>query len=393
MTLKIAKRMSEDDFQGTFVNMMLEVASKPSVISFAGGLPNPISFPIKEIEEATKKVLDENGVRALQYSSTQGYLPLREFIAGRYQKFGLKISADDILITNGSQQALDIIAAVLLDYNDTVVVEDPTYLAALQTFHLYRASIETVTLEEDGINIESFEKIIEKKNPKFFYLVPNFQNPTGLTYKNEKRKIISDILLKTDTLLFEDNPYGELRFKGENQKSFYSFLGEQACLIGTFSKTVSPGMRIGWLAISNKTLRDKMIKYKQLVDMHTNIFGQMVLATYLQYNDYDKHIEKIKTLYKHQSDKMIECIDKYFPKNVAYTKPEGGMFIWVTLPEGKKAITLSELASKENIAIAAGDPFYETTRGGRSFRLNYTNSDDTVIEKGIKTLGDIIKTM
>lgn len=393
MKLQLSQRALKEDFQGSFVKMILDVASKPNIISFAGGLPNPISFPIKELEKATSKILEKNGVYALQYSSTQGYLPLREFIAKRYNKAGIKVTANDILITNGSQQALDVLSAVLLNDGDAIVLEDPTYLAALQTFHLYNPTVHTVELNEDGLKIDDFQKIIEKYNPKFFYLVPNFQNPTGLTYGNKKREIVSEIIKKSDTILCEDNPYGELRFKGEDQKSFHTFLNDQCILLGTFSKTVSPGMRIGWICTNNEPLKKKMVEYKQLVDMHTNIFGQMVLAQYLEDNDYEKHIEKIKNLYHHQAETMISCMEKYFPKGSKWTEPEGGMFIWVTLPEGIKALELSKLAAEQGVAIASGDPFYEDKRDVRTLRLNYTNSDDKTIEKGISILADIIKKM
>lgn len=393
MKLKLSQRVLKEDFQGSFVKMILDAASTPNIISFAGGLPNPISFPIKELEEATNKVLEKNGIYALQYSSTQGYEPLRKFIAKRYQKYGIGIKKEDVLITNGSQQALDILAAVLLNDGDGIIMENPTYLAALQTFHLYNPKVHTVELTENGVKIEDLKEIVEKYNPKFFYLVPNFQNPTGLTYNNEKRQIVSDVIKKSDTILCEDNPYGELRFKGENQKSFHIFLNDQCVLLGTFSKTVSPGMRIGWMCTNNEPLKKKMIEYKQLVDMHTNIFGQMVLSQYLEDNDYEKHIKKIKKLYGHQAKTMLLCIEKYFPKGTTWTKPEGGMFIWLTLPEGIKALKLSQLAVKSGVAISPGDPFYENERDVRTLRLNYTNCDDKTIEKGISILANIIKKM
>ena len=393
MKVSFAKRVMIQDFQGEFVKKMLKSATSPDLIPFSGGIPNPISFPVEEMEKAAEAVLEKNGVLALQYSTAQGYLPLREFIAKRYEKKGTHVTAEDILITNGSQQALDIIAATLTDPQDDILVEDPSYLAALQTFHLYFPNIHTVELEQDGANIQELQSILKKHNPKFFYMIPDFQNPTGLTYTLEKREKVAQALKGTDTFLVEDSPYGELRFKGKQQPCLHSFLGEQCIMVGSFSKTISPGMRLGWILCTHKELREKMVEYKQLVDMHTNIFGQMILSEYLAHNDYDRHIEKIKELYRHQAETMIREMKAHFPSSVSYTDPEGGMFIWVTLPEGMTSIQLTQRAEKAGVLIAAGDPFYETKRNVRTFRLNYSNSSDEVIVKGIRILADEIRKM
>ena len=393
MKLRLSKRALKEDFQGQFVKIMLDVAAKGDLISFAGGLPNPVSFPVKEIKEACAKVLDNNGIQALQYNNADGYLPLREFIANRYKSKGVNIEAKNILITNGSQQALDIIASVLLDAGDDILVEDPSYLVALQTFHIYNPNIRTVSLNEDGANLEELKESLNKYNHKFFYAVPTFQNPTGITYTNEVREKIADMIKGKDTFFIEDNPYGELRFRGEHQKSFYSLLGEQAILMGTFSKTFSPGFRMGWIACGIDEVIIKMRHYKQLVDFHTSIFGQMVVAQYLADNDYDAHIKTITDLYKKQCDCMLEAMDKYFAKDIHWTHPEGGMFIWVTLPKGIDAVELGRKAADNGVAIAPGEPFYEKKRGEGTFRLNYTNSSPEMIDKGISILGKAIEEM
>ena len=393
MKLRLSKRALQEDFQGNFVKMILEVAAKGNLISFAGGLPNPVSFPVAAVKEACVKVLENNGAAALQYNSADGYLPLREFIANRYKKAGVNLEAKDIIITNGSQQALDIISSALIDKGDTVMVEDPSYLAALQTFHLYNPNIQTVNLNEDGADVGEVKNIIEKYNPKLFYCVPTFQNPTGITYTNEVREKIADIVKNSDTFLVEDNPYGELRFKGEHQVSFGKLLGEHAILLGTFSKTVSPGLRLGWIASPIEELVIKMREYKQLVDMHTNIFSQMVVAEYLKNNDYDEHIKTIIDLYGKQCNFMLECLDKYMPKDMHWTHPEGGMFIWATLPKGLDAIELCKKAAEAGVAITPGEPFYEKKRGEGTFRLNYTNSSFENIDKGISILAKVIKDM
>ena len=393
MKLRLSKRALKEDFQGQFLKMILDVAAKGDLISFAGGLPNPISFPIKEIKEACAKVLDNNGIQALQYNNADGYLPLREFVANRYKLNDVNISAKNILITNGSQQALDIISSVLIDSGDDILVEDPSYLAALQTFHIYNPNIRTVSLNEDGVSLEELKESLNKYNHKLFYAVPTFQNPTGITYTNEVREKIADLMKGKDTFFIEDNPYGELRFRGEHQKSFYNLLGEQAILMGTFSKTFSPGFRMGWIVCGNEELMDKMKYYKQLVDFHTSIFGQMVVSQYLTDNDYDAHIKNIINFYKKQCDCMLEAMNKYFAKDIHWTHPEGGMFIWVKLPKGIDAVELYKKAADNGVAIAPGEPFYESKRGEGTFRLNYTNSSPEIIDKGISILGKVIEEM
>ncbi len=393
MKLRLSKRALQEDFQSSFVKVMLEVAAKGGLISFAGGLPNPESFPVEEIKAAANKVLETKGAYSLQYNSTEGYEPLRAFIANRYKKQGIDIESKDILITNGSQQALDIISSCLIDPNDDVLVEDPSYLAALQSFHLYNPNIHTVNLNEDGVDINEFEEAINKYNNKFFYSVPNFQNPTGITYTNAIREKIAEIMKGKDTFFVEDNPYGELRFKGEHQKSLGVYLGEQAILLGTFSKTVAPGMRLGWIACRHRELYTKMKDYKQLIDLHTGTFSQVVVSQYLEDNDYDAHIKKIIDLYGRQCNYMLEAMDKYLPDDMHWTHPEGGMFIWATLPKGIDAVELSRKASDDGIAVVAGEPFYEAKRGLGTLRLNYTNSKPEDIDKGISILAKVIEKM
>ena len=363
-TFNYSTRSTRPDFQGDFLDMMLQATNKPNLISFAGGLPNPISFPTQEMAAATQKVLDQHGTIAMQYSIPEGYLPLRQFIAHQYLKQGIDISANDIIITNGSQQALDILSAVLIDEGDKILIEKPSYLAALQVFHLYNPKINSVTL-----------------------------NHTGLTYDNETRIALANLLKKTNTIFIEDNPYGDLRFNDETFLPIYPLLKDQTILLGTFSKTVSPGMRIGWIACSNSYLKQKLLAYKQIVDLHTNIFGQMVLHQYLCDNSLEQHLEKIKKLYKEQAEQMITSIQKYFPAEVKHTIPQGGMFLWVTLPQKLTAVALANEAIKHDIAIAAGDPFYEEERNVSTLRLNYTNCDLKTIDQGIKILGQIIKNL
>lgn len=304
---------------------------------------------------------------------------------------GLDFKPEDIVITNGSQQALDMFSAVMIDPGDEIMVESPSYLAALQTFHLYDPKVLPVELTEDGINIEMLKKTVKEHHPKFIYIIPNFQNPTGLTYKEEVKKQMAEVLKGTDVIVLEDNPYGELRYSGKQGQSMRYYLGDQVCMLGTFSKIVSPGMRIGWIACTIPEVQEKLVLYKNTMDLHTNIFCQMVLAQYLEDNDLDAHIEVTKELYGKKAEKMIECMKKYFPEGVTFTKPQGGMFIWATMPEGVKAIDVWKAAAAKGVAICPGDPFYEYERNVRTMRINYSNSTDENIEKGIKILGDCMK--
>jgi 2-aminoadipate transaminase len=386
MNTLFAERMKS--VHKSFIREILKVTEDSSIISFAGGLPNPKSFPVKEIKKAASKVLSENGEEALQYSTTEGYRPLREYIAKRYFKDGLKVDADEILITNGSQQGIDLVSKVFLNKGDKVLVENPTYLAAIQSFGLFEPQFMSVPLLEDGVDIDSLQKILDENKIKMFYSVTNFQNPTGITYSREKRQKLAEILKNEDTVFVEDNPYGEIRFLGEDIPPVNAYL-ENSILFGSFSKVVSPGMRLGWI-VANEEIMEKIIIAKQASDLHSNYFTQRVVYQYLTHNEIDKHIEKIKEMYRNQRNLMVSMIEKYFPENVEYTKPEGGMFLWVTLPEGLSSMDLFELAINENVAFVPGQAFYVDGRGNNSLRLNFSNSNEKQIEEGIKRLGNAI---
>lgn len=382
------------DFQADFLTGILKAAADPSIISFAGGLPNPASFPIEQMEKATEKVLERDGVKALQYNSAQGYLPLRQFISNRYrEKFGVEYTPEQIIITNGSQQALDMFAAVMIDPGDEIMVENPSYLAALQTFHLYDPVVLPIELTEQGIDCDQLEKTLAEHKPQFIYMIPNFQNPTGLTYAEEVRVRAAEILKKSNCMVLEDNPYGELRYYGTAGHSMAYFLGEQCAMLGTFSKIVSPGMRIGWIACKEPSVLGKLLAYKSTMDLHTNIFGQMVIAQYLADNNLDEHVKSSIGIYKEKAEKMMACLEKYLPEGTTFTRPEGGMFLWVTLPEGIKAVDVQYEVIKRGVAVCAGDPFYEYERGVRTIRLNFSNSTDEAIEKGIRIIGETISDM
>ena len=391
MELQFSKRVTQEDFQGEFIDVILKAAADPSLTSFAGGLPNPQSFPVEAVKEAANKVFENFGYRALQYNAAEGLLPLREKICQRYkEQMDLDYTPDEIVITTGSQQALDIISGVMLDEGDEIVLENPTYLAALQVFHHYMPKALTVDLTDTGINTDQLAAVMEKHDPTLMYIIPNFQNPTGLTYTEETRVKMAEIMKGKNTLIIEDNPYGELRFAGKAGHSMAYFLPEQTILNGTFSKIVAPGMRVGWVATKNKELLEKFAVYKSSVDLHTSILDQMIINQYLEDNDVNAQVEVAKEIYKNNAELMMAAMEKYMPKGVTFTKPEGGMFLWVTLPEGLKAVDVQYKAVEKGVVVLAGDPGYEYDHGGRTMRVNYSNSTPEQIEQGVKAFAEAV---
>lgn len=387
--IKLAER-SNPDFQSEFLAKILKGNTTSGLITFAGGNPNSDSLPVAAINAAAEAVMKENGVKALQYSNPQGYLPLREYIADYYKKDGIDIDPSEIIITNGSQQALELFSHVMIDEGDSILVESPTYLAALQVFHLYNAKIVPIALGVEGIDVDQLKAAIDVHKPKFMYIIPSFQNPTGLSYSKQAREKIAEAFKGTDTLLLEDNPYGELYFYSKPAEGFAHHIGEQCVMLGTFSKIISPGMRIGWIACKQKAIVERMRTYKATTDLHTNIFAQMVLERFIRDNSLEEHIARNRQLYRHNAELMVSCIDKYFPKACTCTKPQGGMFLWVTLPNGLKGIDVQTKTIERGTAVCAGDPFFEDRRDVPYLRMNFSNYTDEIIEKGMKVVGEVI---
>jgi 2-aminoadipate transaminase len=375
----------------SFIREILKVAVDPSIISFAGGLPNGDLFPVEALQKATNDLFNDADAAndILQYSTTEGYLPLREMIVADYKRKGLEISVDEVLITNGSQQGLDLLGKVLLNEGDEVIIEEPGYLGAIQAFEVYMAQFKSVPVHQDGMDIDALQQTLKTSNAKLMYTVPNFQNPSGISYTDENRREVAQCLAATKTLLIEDNPYGELRFSGEEKQSFKAFLPEQTILLGSFSKTVVPSFRLGWI-VAPKVLMEKLIIAKQAGDLHSNYFCQRVLHRYLQDNDLQAHINKIIGVYGKQKTVMENAIKRYFPKQVSYLNPEGGMFLWVTLPEDMSAMSLFDKAIAHKVAFVPGDPFYVKKRGLNTLRLNFSSVDPDIIEEGIKRLGGVL---
>lgn len=388
------KHLLSDRIKATppsFVRGILKAASDPEVISFAGGLPNPISFPQEALLESMERVVKTYGSSVFQYSVTAGLPELRQYIADRYNRiFGLALTVDHVIITTGSQQALDLIGKVLLDKGDGVIVEKPTYLAAIQAFSMQQPVFYPVDLTEEGMAPEQLEAALQ--NPvKFIYAIPDFQNPTGLTYSAGNRERIRGILKDRGVVLVEDDPYGDLRFEGERLP--YIGVGKLpgSILLGTFSKTVTPGMRTGFIISENRELLKYISVAKEAGDLHTNIFSQYVIWDYVKNHDLDQHIAKIRTLYRQQAQAMMDAMEQYFPPEVKYTRPEGGMFLWATLPEGVSAMSLFPKALEKKVAFVPGDPFYTDMKNLRTMRLNYTNADCETIREGIRRLGGLLE--
>ena len=375
----------------SFIREILKVTEDPEVISFAGGLPNPEFFPVEAVAQAAFRVLSEDGKNVLQYSTTEGYLPLREYISERYlRRKGLAISPDEILITNGSQQALDLLGKALLNKGDTVVFERPAYLGAIQAFSIFEPAFSSVPLREDGMDVDALGELLGRKRAKLIYTVPNFQNPSGLTYSRENRQGVASILGSHDAFLVEDDPYGELRFMGEDLPSMREYLGDRAVLLGTFSKTISPGLRLGWICARGE-LMEKLVIAKQAADLHSNYVAQRIVHRYLMDNDIESHIATIRDAYRRQRDLMATAIERHCPTGIEYTKPDGGMFLWMILPEGISSLTLLELAVRDKVAFVPGQAFYVDGGGDNTLRLNFSNSDSDSIEEGISRLGRAIR--
>lgn len=390
MAVKYAKRM--DLFKISELGEILKLIEKPDIISFAGGLPASELFPVEEMKKVSVKVLDECGEEALQYSGSQGYLPLRNHIAKRMNaKSKTDVKADDILVTSGSQQALDYAGNIFLDEGDIVLCESPSYLGALNAFKNYQPKVIEVPTDKDGMIAQELEKIInENDKVKFIYVIPDFQNPTGVSWSLERRKQFMEVVNKYEIPVIEDNPYGELRFEGEFLPALKSFDTKGLVIyLGTFSKIFCPGYRLGWACASKDILR-KFITCKENSDLQTSTIGQREVSKYIDDYDLDEHVEKIKSTYKKRRDLMLNCMKEEFPKEVSFTYPNGGLFTWVELPKSINAQELMEKCVENNVAYVPGGFFFPEGNRENYFRLNYSSCKEDKIVEGIKRLGKVL---
>ena len=391
MAIKFAKRM--EGLKGSEIRELLKLTEKPEVISFAGGLPAPELFPVEEMKEISKIVLEESGTQALQYSTTEGFQPLREQIAKRMNsKNKTNITSNDILITNGSQQGLDFAGKVFLDEGDIVLCESPSYLGAINAFKAYRANFIEVPTDNNGMIMEELEKILETTdNVKMIYVIPDFQNPTGRTWPLERRKKFMEIISKYEIPVLEDNPYGELRFEGESLPSLKSMDKKGLVIfLGTFSKIFCPGYRLGWTCASQEILR-KFIFVKQGADLQASSISQREVSKFIDLYDLDEHVNKIKEVYERRRDLMLNTMKEEFPEGIEYTHPEGGLFTWVELPKYLDSRVIMQECLKKNVAYVPGGSFFPNGGKENCFRLNYSNMPEERIVEGIKRLGNVLK--
>lgn len=392
MAIRFAERTN--NMEGSAIRELLKLTQRPEVISFAGGMPAPELFPVDAMIDVSRQVLEENGRVAMQYTTTEGYAPLREHLAKRMNdKLNTNVVADDLLITNGSQQCLDFIGKIFLDKDDIVLCESPSYLGAINAFNAYQPKFIDVPTDENGMIMEELEKILEENDRvKFIYVIPDFQNPSGRTWPLERRKKFMEIVNKYEIPVAEDNPYGELRYEGEYLPSLKSMDTKGLVMfLGTLSKVLSPGYRIGWVAASPEILA-KFNVIKQAADLQASTISQMEMAKFFDDYDVDAHIAKLREVYGHRRTVMLDAMKEHFPEGVTYTYPNGGLFTWVILPEGIDASVLQkEKALPHNVAFVPGEPFFPNGGHVNTFRMNYSNMPDDKIEEGIRLLGLSIK--
>ncbi len=390
MGIKFAGRM--DNIKGSAIRELLKLTEEPDIISFAGGLPAPELFPIEEMEQVCSRVLREDGRAAMQYSSTDGYLPLRAKIAKRAEKLGINVEAKDILMTSGSQQGLEFTGKIFINDGDVVICESPSYLGALSAFKAYQPKFIEIAMDEDGMIMEDLEKALAANpNVKFIYTIPDFQNPTGRTLSLERRKRLMELATEYEIPVIEDNPYGELRFEGEILPSLKCFDPKNLVIhLGTFSKIFAPGLRLGWV-IAEPEILHKYNLVKQGADLQCSTMAQREIDKFLEMYDIEVHIEKIKKVYKVRRDLMLEVMRTEFPAGVTYTTPSGGLFAWATFPKEIDASLLLKKALEQRVAFVPGEPFYPNGGNTNHCRLNYSNMPDDKIVEGMKRLAKVLK--
>ena len=391
MEYKFASRMER--MKASEIRELLKLTAQPDIISFAGGLPAPELFPVKEIARVSHDLVEKEGQKLLQYATTEGRPTLREKIAKRMtEKYGTPVDMNDILITTGSQQCLDFAGKLFLDPGDVVLCESPSYLGALNAFNAYQPVFKEVPTDGEGIIPEELDKILATTPKcKFIYVIPDFQNPTGICWSLERRKKFIEVINKYDLPVFEDNPYGELRYKGESFPTLKSMDTKGlVSFLGTFSKIFCPGLRLGWIA-GPHTIVEKFVMIKQSADLHTSNFDQGVADAYMDTYDLDAHVKEIVELYGHRRDLILKTMEEEFPAGVEFTRPDGGLFLWVTVPEGVSARKVFDKCIEQKVAAVIGDAFYPNDKTDRSMRVNYSCMPDDKIVEGVRRMAKAIK--
>lgn len=383
------------------VRELLKLTERPGVISFGGGLPAPELFPLASCEEACRKVLHEGGAAALQYSATEGYRPLRAMIARHTRRYGLNVEADNILITSGSQQALDLIGKVFVNPGDHILVERPTYLGALQAWTTYQAQYLTVAMDEEGMRVDEMDDAL-RAGPKFIYALPNFQNPTGVTLSLARRRRLVELADHYGVPILEDDPYGQLRYEGDHLPPLVEIDGQRrgedgpysgnVIYLSTFSKTLAPGLRLGWIVASNDVI-ERLVQAKQGTDLHTSTFTQRVAFEMASGGFLDQHVRTIRAAYRDRRDAMIAAMAEHFPPGVTWTRPQGGLFLWVRFPEEVDAADVVRETLKENVAFLVGSAFFVDDSGRNTARFNFSNASSERIRDGIRRIGAVLQRM
>lgn len=383
------------------IRELLKLTQQPDLISFAGGLPAPEMFPTKEVQAACDVVLTEMGAQALQYSTTEGYPPLRELIVRHMARYGIKVGIDNVVITSGSQQALDLIGKLLINPGDRILTENPTYLGALQAFTAYQSQYVTVPIDDDGLQVAHLEAAL-RSGPKFMYILPNFQNPTGVTLSLARRYDLISLAEDYGVPIVEDDPYGQLRYEGEHLKPLVvldsEYLGCEGdggytgnvIYTSTFSKTLAPGLRLGWI-VAPRDVVFKLVQMKQGTDLHTSTFDQMVAYEVAHGGFLDKHIRAIRAVYRRRRDLMLQTMEECFPAEVRWTRPQGGLFLWVTTPESINTADLLKEAIEQKVAFVPGHSFHPNGGGYNTMRLNFSNATDEMIVEGTRRLAVTLK--
>ncbi|PKO23548.1 MAG: aminotransferase [Chloroflexi bacterium HGW-Chloroflexi-1] len=390
----------------SIIRELLKFTMQPDIISFAGGLPAPELFPVARCQDAACRLLDEHGAQALQYGPTEGYPPLRRFIAERMARYSIDAKPENVLITSGSQQALDLIGKLLLNAGDRILVEEPTYLGALQAWNSYQAEYVTVPCDDQGVRTDLLEAAL-RVGPKFMYILPNFQNPGGTTLALERRQTLVRLSNRYGIPIVEDDPYGTLRYEGEHLPPLvaldsdyqttaglngHGYMDGNVIYLGTFSKTLAPGLRLGWVVAPEEVI-DQLVIAKQGADLHTSSFDQMLAHEIVQDDFLDEHIRLIRQVYGQRRDVMLAALERYFPEECSWTHPEGGLFLWARTPDWIDTGDLMPEAVAHKVAYVPGFAFYtDSKRGRNTMRLNFSNAQPPRIEKGIQRLGNLLKT-
>jgi DNA-binding transcriptional MocR family regulator len=372
------------------IRELLKITQQSDFISFGGGLPSPDLFPTEILAEIAYDIIKNNGQQALQYSTTEGHMPLRKHIANRLnEKNALQISAEELLIVNGSQQGLDLVGKLFLNEGDTVFCESPSYLGALSAFRAYGAQFCEVDTDEQGMVPQALEQAIKMQpKGKIIYVVPEFQNPTGRTWTRERRRKIYEVAKHAGVVIVEDNPYGELRYEGETIQPIKVLDNEGLVIyLGTFSKILCPGYRIAWV-LANEIIIDKLVLLKQSADLHTSTVNQMQISAYLEAYNIDEHVDQLCMLYKKRRNVMMAAIERYFPDNIKVNKPNGGLFLWITFEDGYDTRELLKRCIAKKVAFVPGDAFYPNHPQRNTCRLNFSNMSESLIEEGIKRMAE-----